>query len=326
MYFLTKKLVVSRQRLVWLLGAFIVAALIVCLTGLYERVLDLSESAFPISPHDEAGSTRYLGVPGGRASGVVGSPAVYGGVLGLGLLTSLCCLVHARKTPTKLLLGGVALLLAYGVLVSYTRSAWISVSIAMLFAPFYFKGLWKVTMPVAVIAAFVIAFTWDGLQQNEIVQNRVTESDNVTGRIERFTWSWERFLERPVLGRGSGALNELMRREFPVGGFATSHNTYMTMLVDNGVLAFACFWAVVLGWMAKAIFVLRSKPHDQFEQSAVAAMVGFLAIWLLCGMSLELSYFTYYTTLFWTAGAIIERLNEEIAAGGLGSQWGLNKT
>ncbi len=310
-YYFTRKYVDSRQRLIWLVAAITVSTLIICLTGIYENTLDLTDSPFPITPINEQGETRWLGVPGGRAAGVLENPAIYGGVMGMGMLCCLVFFVHSARRTEKLLLGCVALVLAYGVFISYTRSAWVSVAIALLFAQFYLNGLWKVMTPLLVFGMLVLGLAWGALKQNDLVQDRVLDSENVTGRIERIAWSWDRFLERPILGRGLGGLDETMQNVFQED-FDTSHNTYLTMLVDVGVIRFALFAAVVLAWLAKAATVLRSGFRGQFEYSVVAAMVGFLLIWLLSGLSIELRLFPYFAALFWMAGALIERLNAHV--------------
>ena len=314
LYFLIKSLVTSRRLLAWLIGALMVAALIICLSGLYERALDLTASAFPISAHNDAGDTRYLDVPGGRAAGMVGSPAVYGGIMGMGLLTSLACLVSVKRTRLRLLLSCIAMVFAYGVFVTFTRSVWLSVFVVLAVAQFYLRGLWKFTFPAMVVCALVGAIVWTGLQQNELVQNRVLDDQNVIGRIDRAVWSWQQFLERPILGRGPGALDHMMPKQFSMDGFSTSHNTYLTMLVDNGILVFACFCAVAFRWFQKTKSATRSDQPFGFERSVAVAMFGFVGIWLLCGMSLELSYFPYYNALFWIAGAIIEQASDACVA------------
>lgn len=312
-YYFTRKYVDSRQRLVWLMAAITVSTLIICLTGIYENTLDLTHSPLPITPINEEGDTRWLGVPGGRAAGVLVNPAIYGSVMGMGMLCCAVFFVHSSRRSDQFLLGGVALILAYGVFVSYTRSAWVSVAIALLFAQFFLNGLWKVTMPLLLFGALVLGLTWGALQQSDLVQDRVLDKENVTGRIERTAWSWDRFVERPILGRGLGSLDDLMQNVFQED-FDTSHNTYLTMLVDVGVIRFALFAAVVLSWLAKAASVLRSGPRGRFEYSVVAAMVGFLMIWLLSGLSIELRLFPYFAALFWMAGALIERLNAHVVS------------
>ncbi|TWT82117.1 O-Antigen ligase [Planctomycetes bacterium CA13] len=314
-YFLVKRFVDSRERLMWLLGAIILSALIILGTGVYERVLNLDESIFPVSAHNEAGNTRTMDVPGGRAAGVIGNSAVFGGLMGMSLLATLCIGVNAKKTWLKISLGCIAMILAYGVFVCFTRSAWLSVAIALGFSQFYFNGLWKLTVPIGFVVTFALLIVWGSLAKSDVVQGRLLNQETVTGRVERFVWSWQRFLERPIIGRGPGSLNKLMQAEYSEDGFDTSHNTYMTMMVDNGGLVFICFWGVVFGWLSKAKSILLLQDRKSifftsaaFERSVVAAMVGCITIYLLAGMSLEISYFSYYTVMFWIAGAVIERM------------------
>jgi hypothetical protein len=312
-YFLAKQYVNSRQRLWWLMAAITASAFIVAFTGIYENTLDLAESPFPIEPINENGDTRWTGVPGGRAAGVLANPAIFGGVVGMGLLSCLALLAHCNARSKQFLFASVALVLTYGVFVCYTRSAWISVAVAILFAQFFLGGLWKITTPLMVSAVVVLGIAWGALAKNEVVQNRVLEKDNVTGRIERIVFSWERFLEQPVLGRGPGSLDQMMQQVYQEN-FDTSHNTFMTMLVDLGLIRFALFFAVVVRWFTQAARVIRSGLKDQFEGSVAAVMVGFFLIWLLSGMNLELNYFPFFIALFWLAGAVVERLSLHVRA------------
>ena len=131
--------------------------------------------------------------------------------------------------------------------------------------------------------------------------------------MERIVWSWDRFLEHPILGQGPGALDAMMQTVYQEG-FDTSHNTYLTMMVDYGFVRFALFLAVVASWLTRAGLILASNRRGQFEYSVVAAMVGFLMIWLLSGMSIELKLFPYFGALFWIAGGVIERLRANAVA------------
>ena len=317
MYLFTRKYVDSPRRLVWLLGAILFSSMVICLTGIYENTMDFTHSPFPIAPINESGDTRWLGVPGGRAAGVLANPAIYGGVVGMGLLCCLTFFAHSDGRSKRLLFAGVGCVLAYGVFVSYTRSAWLSVAIAVFFSQFFIRGLWKMTVPLSLVAVLLAAITWGALSQNDLVQDRVMDTENVTGRVERIVWSWDRFLEHPILGQGPGALDAMMQTVFQEE-FDTSHNTYLTMMVDYGFVRFALFLAVVASWLTRAGLILASSRRGQFEYSVVAAMVGFLLIWLLSGMSIELKLFPYFGALFWIAGGVIERLRADAVAVDLG--------
>ncbi len=311
MYWLTKTLIVSKWHLQRLLYALILSSVIICMTGLYERAIGARESPFPVNTGTASGE-RYLGVSGGRAAGVSGNPAIYGAVMGMGVLASLCCFVHTEQKPAKIVFGMVAALLTYGVFVSFTRSAWIATLVAVFFFLFLIKDLWKHTLPFLVVglvpAALILVVASDRILDNQLIQDRLLEQGNVVGRMDRLSFSWDLFVEKPFLGWGSGALDVHMNKEFTEEGFNVSHNTFFTFLVDGGLLVFCSFSALMISVLARAIQILQRGERHSFERSASGVMIGCLLIFLLSGLALELKFFSYFNTLFWIAIGTIERL------------------
>jgi hypothetical protein len=314
MYWLTKTFITSRQRLRWLLGALILASVIICASGLYERALDLKASPFPVETGTASGE-RYLdeGLAGGRAAGVTGNPAIYGAILGIGALASMGMTAHARQGSPKIGWAAVTLLLVYGVFVSFTRSAWLAFLAAVIVAQFLIKDLGQWTTRLfllgMIVGTVLLFFAFgDQLMKNEVVQGRILEQQNVTGRLDRAALAWERFGERPLFGWGAGALNAFTKQKFPQGGFDSSHNTYLTMLVDSGIFMLGIFLALPSFWLRQAVQVWRRSQRQSFERSVVGVMLGSFVIFLLSGLALELKYFGYLNALFWIAGATIECL------------------
>ena len=314
-YWLTKVFIKDEDQLKWLLYAVIVGSLIVCATGLYERVLDLETSPFPVTTGTASGG-RYQGVAGGRAAGVMGNPAIYGAFVGVGALASLCCFAHSITKVGKVFFGSAATILTYGVVVSFTRSAWIAFLGATVVAQFLIKGLsrWAISLSIAVIliAGVVVASGADRLLDNPVVHDRVLERNNVTGRIDRMIFGWEKFQDRPLLGWGPGALDTLMGRTYPEQGFNTSHNTYLTLMVDGGIFMFLSFGALVAFWFVQAYQALQLSAAKSFERSVLGVMLGVLLIYLLSGLALELKFFGYFAALFWIAGATIEKVRDTL--------------
>lgn len=312
LYWLTKVFITSRARLKQVLYALIIAGVVVSVSGLYERTLDLRESPFPISTGTASGE-RYLDVPGGRAAGVAGNPAIYGALAGMGLLASLGCYAHIKQTRHKLLLAPAIALLSYSIFVSFTRSAWLAALAGIAIAQFSVKGLSSALIRLALLgllaaALLVIAGIDLQLIDQQTLQNRVLQSQNVSGRIDRIVYAWEQFIKQPALGWGAGALDALTGRRFPQGGFNTSHSTYLTLLVDGGLVLFAGFMALIAHWGIQTVQIYRQSLAQSWERSAVGVIVGCMAIYLISGFALELKLFGYLNALFWIAGAALERL------------------
>lgn len=312
MYWMTKNLLVSRWHLKWLLYALILAIVIICVSGLYEQAVGTEKRLFAV-PLELGGSTEaqrrgWMDVPGGRAAGVMGNPAIYGAVLGMGVLASLCCVVHAERKRTQAALVATVVVLLYGVFASYTRSAWISTAVALFITQFFVKDLWKKTLSIFLVGVLLLFLAWGSLADSPTVRDRILGKANVVGRLHRASFAWDRFLERPLLGWGSGALNVLTSKQFPGEGFSTSHNTYLTFLVDGGLVLFLSFSALSIYLLIRAIHVYGLTQKNSFERSVLAAMTGCILIFLLSGLSLELRYFGYFNALFWICAGVIDRL------------------
>ncbi len=314
LYWLTKVVITSRRRIVQLFYALIIASVMISLSGIYEQVFNLQESPFPLATGTASGE-RYLDVPGGRAAGVIGNPAIYGVLVTVGLLTSICCFHESKRKSHKSLLAASILLLSYSVVVSYTRSAWIASILSLIVAQFFIKSLAKWLLQLFLVGIFAAAFYLlvvgdTDFLNSPIFQDRILNEQNLTGRVDRGIFAWDLVLERPIFGWGAGSLNYYTGKQFPQGGFDSSHNTYLTMLVDGGLLLFGAFIVLVAFWLLQAWSVWQLSLPWTLERNVLGAMLGIMLLFLISGLALELKYFGYFSALFWIAGAILERLRD----------------
>jgi hypothetical protein len=296
MYWMAKNLLVSRVHLKWFLCALVIACLLVCLSGLYDRSV--------------GADGEWSDVPGGRAAGVLENPGIYGATLGMGILAAICCLPHLKRKLTQAALVTTIGVLLYGVLVSYTRSAWISVLTVLFGAQFLVNGLWRRTLPIFILVLVLLVFMWDQLPANSPYMRRALTTHTATPRLALAQIGWQRFLERPFLGWGSGALNTFGRGQ--VG--TISHNVFLTFLVDGGLALFLGFSVAVGYVLIRAIRVHGMTEKSSLERHVMVAMTGGILIYLLSAMFLELRYFGYFNALFWICAGVIDRLGVNMGA------------
>jgi len=310
LYWLTRELITDRAAMQVLLKTLLVVGLIVAFTGFYERMLGGVYSPFPVETGTASGA-RYLGVPGGRAAGVFGNPAIYGAVLAAALLAARALFVETRH---RVMVGLAGLVLGYGVFVSYTRSAWLAAVaaglVAILVTTDVIRQLGRLLAAAAVLGIVVIALLPGLIGQNEALRDRILETDNVSGRIDRALYSWNLFLENAATGLGPDSLDKSIAFEFASEGkgFTSSHNTYLTMLVDGGAAVFAAAIAVFTSFMVGAYRVYRATSPGSPARYALAAMLGTIVAVVTSGMALELKYFAFFNSLYWIAGATIANL------------------
>jgi O-antigen ligase len=304
MYWLTLTLVVSRRHLQWLLYGLILTSMLIGLSGLFEWVRGSPQSPFPVTAYNAEGATRYMDVPRGRAAGIFGNPAIFGAMMGIGMLATLACMQHTRR---RFWLWPALVLLSAGAFLSFTRSAWLSVLLTLFIAQFFLFGLWKRTLPIFWAGALVLVLLAGALADNQVVRDRLLDGENATGRVDRALFAFEVFLEKPLLGWGPGQLDELTARRFPASGFSSSHNTFMTMLVDGGLLVFGVYLALLTYVAAQLVRVYRVAPPG-IERSALVVAGGGLLIYLLSGMAVELRHFSFFVALFWVFVGMVELL------------------
>ena len=308
LYWIVKNLLVTRAHLKWFLYALVIACLLICLSGLYEQALGVR--VFKISTNLGGTELRYewQDVQGGRAAGALGNPAIYGATLGIGILAGIACLSHVKRKLTQVTLVATIGVLLYGVFASYTRSAWLSVFGVLFVAQFFIGSLRKRTLPLLILGLLLLVIMWNGLSTSSFIARRVLTMGTITTRLSLNQLAWERFLEKPFLGWGSGALNTFGLRQVGV----ISHNIYLTFLVDGGLALFLSFSAVVGYLLLRAIRLYRMAEKSSLERNVLVAMTGSVLIFLLSGLALELRYFGYFNALFWICAGVIDYLGAGI--------------
>ena len=308
LYWSVKNLLVSDGHLTWLLCTLVLASMFVCPTGLYEQAVGTRIFKASISMGGTEVQYQWRDAQGGlRAAGALANPAIYGAVLGIGSLASLCCLPLAKqRTAQAALLATIAILL-YGVFASYTRSAWLSVFVVLFAAQFFLDGMWKKTLPIIMSGLLLLTLLWNVIPNSSNILKRALDTKTVVQRLDLNYIGWTRFLEKPLTGWGTGALNIFDA----MGEGDTSHNMYLTFLVDGGLFLFLSFFAIVGYLLIRSIRVYRKTKRNSVERNVLVAMAGSVLIFLLSGIALELRYFGYFNTLFWICAGVIDYLGEK---------------
>jgi O-antigen ligase len=306
LYWVAKNLIASRTHLKWFLYALVIASLLICLTGLYEQAS--GRRVFAVSSTLGGWETHYYwqDVGGLRAAGALGNPAIYGATLGMGILAGICSLAHIKRKLIQATFVVTIGVLSYGLFASFTRSAWLSVFIVLFIAQFFVNGLWKRTLPIFVLGLVLLVLIWAKLPSSSTIVSRAMTTRTITPRLEVTQLGWERFLEKPLLGWGSGALDTLGVMQV----ITSSHNIFLSFLVDGGLFLFLSFLAVVSYLLNRAIRVYEMTAKSSLEGNVLVAMMGNILIFLLSGLALELHYFGYFNALFWISAGVIDRLGQ----------------
>jgi O-antigen ligase len=187
--------------------------------------------------------------------------------LGLFLVMSLCvsgCVIFPGKW--KILAGVNSVLLLFGIILSYSRGAWIACAIAVFgIAVMKVKrGIWLI-----IISAVIIFAAYPMVISQRINATFKGEDENINKRIEIWSNTLTMIKENQVLGTGLGTFTKAYRDTYP--SFAPeegegsrpirhAHNFYIQMLSETGILGlFITICMLIYGVLLGAQKFLKEK-------------------------------------------------------------------
>jgi|GEM_PF-5377076 len=201
-------------------------------------------------------------IPESRVAGTMGDPNAFG--IYLGMVLPLTGSLHVAWLAIPLFIGA-------GV-VSFSRTGLTSIFFSLLLSTLHL-GI-KRYLLVVLGCLIVFVSVW-GIASNTTVGKRVA---NYHGSLEERQGLWslaaEVAAEHPLLGIGKGNWDAISgRRTLP-------HNTFLSIIVDGGILGFAVFIVPLCVWLFRGMRRAATRPW------AVAVFVG-----LVGGLAVSLDNF-----------------------------------
>jgi O-antigen ligase len=132
----------------------------------------------------------------------------------------------------------------------------------------------------AVFIALVVACSWGAIQFQSKVLQAFGETVTFNGRSEIWKYSWNGFLDRPLLGWGwmsawrSWAFMK-MDLWWTVEGVMWSHNAYLDVLLGGGVFAVGVFAAAVIWGVYRLVPTDTENPIGSWP---IAFVFFYLAV------------------------------------------------
>jgi putative inorganic carbon (hco3(-)) transporter len=198
----------------------------------------------------------------------------------------------------------ISCLMIAGIFFSFSRAAWLSIFVAILFAALviFFRFRLVHFMLATLIAGAVIynyrteiyqyvekvdavSRSADTEKHMESVMNIETDASNLE-RINRWQCALRMFEERPLTGFGPGtyqfiygkyqAFYEMTRISTNNGDKGNAHSEYLTYLSETGLPGFIIFNLLLLATMSTAIRIYRTSPRKEVRWLAIAFLMGFI--------------------------------------------------
>ncbi len=246
------------------------------------------------------GSLAFGGIYQGRAAGPFVNPAVYGPVL---CMLAFLTIIYARTSQRRgrIILGLVALgLTGVACFFTYTRSVWLSLLIGLITFAAFDRRLRLPVFAGLVALAIGIWILLPNLEADPDLYNRLADPANAIGRVDNAALQWQAFARSPLFGSGPGVFSAWNNiREGWV-----SHNAFLTILVDNGLLGLLLFVATLVAAVARTIKAFLACEPDSLQRGTVVACWAGIATYLTTTMFIDDIYFVFPTAFYWMALAL----------------------
>lgn len=266
-----------------------------------------------------------------RAAGPVGDPNRYAQIL-LVVLPLATFLFWAERSPWRKLaiLGGCGVLLC-GVLLSYSRGAF--VTLALMVALLVVLGSIRLVHVAVAILLLAVAIPFVAPSYYERIQTLIgaeglvtkdpsIETDRVfKGRATEMLASLHVFLDHPLLGVGPGQYMPFYSQQYQldpdvqlrqVATHRRGHDLYLEMAAETGLLGLTLFMSIPIVLLRKLWRTRRSCAVSQPQLARLATSFCFAIIaYLGTGVFLHLAFERYYWFLLALAAAALYVIRRE---------------
>lgn len=276
--------------------------------GLLVSLFAIIQAATGWSPWADNGWTADS-----RVVGPLQNPAVIGTFLGSVVAMAVAAYVwDAGRTTKKLAtLAAVPALVAVGL--TYTRSSILAAVLVALLIGMTRLRARLVTLGLVLFVVLLVAASWGRIASTSAYRDRFSNKTNVQARVLIQDWSIQLAKRRPVFGWGYGSFDQVKNSsEFgSTGGIpasfgleSTSHNTFLTVIVELGLLGFALLVTPFAIILARAVPVARQAVEERWF---LIGSIGTILVYILNAASIDMRFFSFVPALAFVFLGLIRR-------------------
>ncbi len=239
-------------------------------------------------------------------------------------------LINKQHFTLRLFLAGIFLLFTVGIVLSYTRAAWISILGAFVLWIFMTLKIKLRTILLMAVVVIGILFSFrveiiDKLSKNKqdssaelsehvkSISNIATDASNME-RINRWNSALKMFKEKPVLGWGGGTYmfqyapfqqakdRTIISTNF--GEVGNAHSEYISPLVEQGIIGLLIFLALLYA-ILQTTFSLYNKLNSKILKIYVLTSILSLSTYFIHGLLNNYLDTDKASVPFWGMAAVI---------------------
>jgi O-antigen ligase len=232
-----------------------------------------------------------------RAVSTFESPAALGSYLGVGAAFAVAILVF--NGPRSLRLPAIIMIAISlpALYFTYTRGPLLGVAIVTVFMALIANRMrWPSLLVFTAVGVLVLA-GWQQFSTSASYKHRFGVTETVTTRLAIQHLSLELLREKPVFGWGYRTFDQAkltVHTRDPRIGNLTSHDTFMTVLVELGVVGLALLlvpW-ITIGWRA-----IKAGWCGVDEPWILAGCLGAMASYAIGALTYDLRFFPFVAAM-----------------------------
>jgi len=240
-------------------------------------------------------------------------PAVLGAFLGTGVVVAIAVLVSNGPASLRTLSLVTLAATLPALYFTYTRGPILATfAVAMLLIAAR-PRMRLIAAGVAAVAALVIAASWSEISSSSLYRTRGPgETVNVRTRLVLSEASLHLAAQRPIVGWGYGRFDTVKNSEsFNTGTLPskqlydyTSHDTYLTILVELGAVGLTLFLLPLTLIAAMTFRALRWTTTSKWFSLSLLGVLGVVA---LTAFTTDMRFFSFVPALAWIAAGLLRR-------------------
>jgi O-antigen ligase len=248
-----------------------------------------------------------------RSVATLQNPAVLGGFIGVGVALALAVL--AWEGPREFRRVSIAVLVVGlpGIVFTFTRGPMVAVAVIGLLVVLL-RGRTRFAAGAVIFAAVLaLVIAWPSLSHTSVYRERLSNSKNVQSRVVLQDLSIRLWKEKPVLGWGYDSFDRVKSRtNFGSGSVPiavarqdTSHDTYLTVLVEYGFVGFLLLLVPFVVIMLRAARAARALSPDRWLLIGAPAAI---LVMVLTATTIDYRFFTFAPAIPWLLLGLARRL------------------
>lgn len=237
----------------------------------------------------ETNSQRWI-----RAYGSFSHPNVLGGFLGIGVTFSLGAILFLKNNlREKIFLLTSLILIFVGLIVSFSRSAWLMLFTGVCFLIGYlffhkrqYMGYCLKSLSILFLLIVFFVLSYSNLFFARISIDERLEQKSVNERISQAISSREIIESNFLRGVGLGGYTLKIwnddNNKKPIWSYQPMHNIYLLIFAEAGLVSFTIFLVIVGGIIKRGIKKVKRGDKESFLLIAFVFLLGisFLDHWL----------------------------------------------